>query len=184
MNEELQKKLVDGILGVFKDASKEVIKSETKPADTTEDDDTKVEKDNKETETKVESNGVTQEQFVAGLTKMGETIMGGVAELLKTPDQKAEEQKVVAVDAVKNYLATKGFDVENQAINITFSETKKGGGVDDGGLELKLVKDGKELVEKSEDSEDGDNQFKTVKDIPDDVKKEAHRSLWKQHLKL
>lgn len=187
MEKTLQEKLVDGIIGVFKDASKQVIKDKDnksdgddstndKKTDDKTDDDKKVEK---KTPEPTINTGITAEQMLEGLSKMGENIVTAVREAVKTPEQVSKERKIVAVDAVKDYLAKEGFDLKGQSIDITFSETKKGAGITDGGgLELRLVKDG-EVVSKSGAD---DNEFETVESIPEDVAKAANKHIWRDML--
>jgi len=182
MEKVLQEKLVDGILGIFKDASEKGLKPED--TEDTENKDVKdVDKDvQKDVQTPV---GITPEQFLAGLEKMGENIVVAFKEASKTPEQRSEENKGVAVEAVKQYLVQEGFDLKDQTIEINFSETKKGGGIQDGNsLELKLVKSGTELKPKGEEADDdGENQYATVDDIPEDVQKAASREIWRNMLR-
>jgi len=195
MKEELQKKLVDGILDIFKTAAtaqKDVEPEKTEAEKLAEKAaaDAKVEKDaaDKAAADKVAADaktapvGVTAEQMMEGFSKMGENIVTAVKEMTKTPAQRSEENKTVAVKAVKDYLTAEGFDLNGQAIEINFSETKKSGGVvDGGGLELKLVKDGKEL-NASKTDETGENQYSSVEDIPEDVQKSANKAIWREML--
>lgn len=184
---DVQSKLIESLVGVFKDAATKesaAMKEKSKEKEEESIKDVQVSKSKKEDESKDNANYVTADQFISGLTEMSNSIMKGVAELVKTPDQKAEEKKNVAVNTVKEYLTEKGFDLDGQSIDITFSEKKKGNAFKEGeGLELKLIKDGQDIVNQSNNSDDS-NQFENVDAIPQDVKKKASDKMWRNMLKI